>query len=75
VRAGRHRGGEQALGNRVQLEAPVEPVGNGAEVALGVLSEVEGMVGQGYRIKVLSITDTPAWREKHKTRQRDAMRP
>jgi hypothetical protein len=30
---------------------------------------------QGYRIKLLSITDTPAWREKHKTRQRDAMRP
>jgi hypothetical protein len=37
TRAGCHRGDQQALRKRVQLEAPVESVGHGTEVALGVL--------------------------------------
>ena len=47
TRAGRHRGGNQALGSCVQLEGPVESVGNGAEVACGLLAGVEGAVGPG----------------------------
>lgn len=41
--AGRRRSEVQALRDRVRLEAPVESVGDRAEVASGVLADLEGV--------------------------------
>lgn len=45
ARADGERGYQQALGQPVELEATVEARGDAAEVALGVLPEIAGMVG------------------------------
>jgi hypothetical protein len=44
VGSGCHRGGQQPSGQRMQVETAIEPVGDRAQVALGVLAKVEGVV-------------------------------
>jgi hypothetical protein len=44
VGSGCHRGGQQPSGQRMRGETAIEPVGDRAQVALGVLAKVEGMV-------------------------------
>ena len=45
VRAAGHRGHQQSVGQGMEVEAAIEAIGDGAEVALGVLAVAEGMVG------------------------------
>jgi hypothetical protein len=39
-----HRGGQQPRGQGIQVEAPIEPVSDRAQVTLGVLVEVKGVI-------------------------------
>jgi hypothetical protein len=38
-------GHQQSVGKGVEVEAAIEAIGDSAEVAIGVLAEVQGMVG------------------------------
>jgi hypothetical protein len=44
VGSGCHRRGQQPSGQRKQVESAIEPVGDRAQIALGILAKVEGVV-------------------------------